>query len=58
MRLAGYLMMRGFKLLDTVPNLKRPDKKVFLFIETLELKIAMGEYFKTKKCQDGTYCPV
>lgn len=45
-KLAGFLRKRGFKILGTTINLKKPQYDVFLFEETEKLKQAVTEYCK------------
>ena len=44
-RLAGYLMMRGFVLIDIRKNENGSGKNVFYFKDSIELSAAMKEYF-------------
>lgn len=44
MRLAGYLMQRGFVLVDMQPDLKKSGRNVFFFNDTPQLKSAVDEY--------------
>lgn len=44
MRLAGHLMKLGFVLMDFKPNEKYPNKNVFYFIESIQLKEAVQKY--------------
>lgn len=43
-RMAGYLMQRGFVLVDMRPDLKNTRRNVFLFNDTPQLKTAIDEY--------------
>lgn len=43
-RMAGYLMQRGFVLIDMQPDLKKTDRNVFFFNNTPQLKSAIDEY--------------
>ena len=43
-KLAGYLMMRGFVLIDIKPNRKNPNKNDFLFGDSPELQKAIDDY--------------
>lgn len=45
-RLAGYLMMRGFILINMRPNNDGSGKNVFFFKTTPELESAINEYKK------------
>lgn len=44
MRLAGYLMTRGFVLLDMKPNYRYPERNVFYFCDTAEIKQTIKDY--------------
>ncbi|MCD8146911.1 MAG: DUF5659 domain-containing protein [Clostridiales bacterium] len=44
MQLAGYLMMRGFRLVRNSPDRKNPSYNVFLFRESDMLLDAIDEY--------------
>jgi len=48
MRLAGYLMLNGFVLMDTKLNDNGSGKRVFIFKDTPELKAAMQDYLSKK----------
>lgn len=43
-KLAGYLMQRGFVLIDMQPDLKKTRRNVFFFNDTPQLKSAIDEY--------------
>jgi len=43
-RLAGYLMQRGFVLLDMRPNPEVPHRNVFIFRESSDIKAAISEF--------------
>lgn len=43
-RMAGYLMQRGFVLIDMRPDLKKTGRNVFFFKDTPQLKSAIDEY--------------
>lgn len=49
-RLAGFLMLRGFVLQGVGRNRKFPDRNVFYFVNSPELRTAMVEY---KQMTDG-----
>ena len=53
MRLAGYLMQRGFVLLDMKPNTNAPHKNVFYFTDTAEVKTAISDYLQRKDKSNG-----
>ena len=44
MKLAGYLMQKGFVLLSMKPNYKFPERNVFYFTDAEETKKAIDEY--------------
>lgn len=48
MKLAGYLMQRGFVLLDMRKNTDQSNRNVFLFNESNELRCAIDDYSKNK----------
>ena len=52
LRLAGYLMQRGFRIIRIHHNLKDKDKDVYLFDDTLELEKAMLEYKQLKNTKE------
>ena len=43
-KLAGYLMQKGFVLVDMQPNLKHMGRNVFFFGNTPQLKSVIDEY--------------
>lgn len=43
-KMAGYLMQKGFVLIDMRPDLKNTRRNVFLFNDTPQLKSAIDEY--------------
>ena len=43
-KMAGYLMQRGFVLIDMQPDLKKTRRNVFFFYNTPQLKSAINEY--------------
>lgn len=43
-KMAGYLMQRGFVLIDMQPDLKKTGRNVFFFKDTPQLKSAIDEY--------------
>lgn len=47
-KMAGYLMQRGFVLVDMQPDKKHPRRNVFFFYETPELKAARDDYMTGK----------
>ena len=49
MRLAGYLMQQGFKILKITQNIKFPDKDVYVFEQSEELSNCILEYIRTKE---------
>ena len=44
LRMAGYLMMHGFVLMDLREHIDGSGKKVFYFIKSPELEKVMEEY--------------
>lgn len=48
-RLAGYLMMRGFVLRGMGRNHRYPDRNVFFFKDTDDLKRAIEDYRSVAK---------
>lgn len=46
MRLCSFLLEKGFKYLSTREDKYNPNYKVWLFENTLELRIAIEEYYK------------
>ena len=48
-KLAGYLRQRGFKIIGTAPNMKKPQYDVFLFEDTPELRAAVNDYCQANK---------
>ena len=49
LRMAGYLMMHGFVLMDLREHIDGSGKKVFYFINSPELKKVMEEYKELSK---------
>ena len=49
LRMAGYLMMHGFVLMDLRDHIDGSGKKVFYFINSPELKKVMNEYKELSK---------
>ena len=43
-KLAGYLMQRGFVLIDIKPNRDNPNRHDFLFGDSSELQQAINDY--------------
>ena len=43
-KMAGFLMYRGFVLVDIAPNNKTPNKNVFFFRESPEIQEAISDY--------------
>lgn len=43
-KMAGYLMQRGFVLINMQPDLKKTGRNVFFFKDTSQLKSAINEY--------------
>lgn len=44
LKLAGYLMMRGCRIIRINHNLDVSNKDVYVFIDTPKLRLAMSEY--------------
>ena len=42
--MAGYLMQKGFVLIDMQPDLKKTGRNVFFFKDTPQLKSTIDEY--------------
>lgn len=55
LRLAGYLMLNGFRIKRIHHNLKEIDKDIYLFDDTPELESAMLEYKKLKQTKEKYY---
>ena len=55
LRLAGYLMMNGFRIRRIHHNLKEIDKDVYLFDDTPELECAMQKYKELKQTKEKHY---
>ena len=55
LRLAGYLMMNGFRIKRIHHNLKETDKDVYLFDDTPELESAMLKYTELKQTKEKYY---
>ena len=55
LRLAGFLMLNGFRIRKIHHNLKEVDKDVYLFDDTLELKKAILEYNNLKCAKEKSY---
>ena len=50
LRLAGYLMMHGFVLMDMREHIDGSGKKVFYFMKSPELEKLIGEYNISRCC--------
>lgn len=48
LRLAGFLMMNGIRILRIHHNLKVKNKDIYVFENSEKLQKTMGEYMKTK----------
>ena len=53
MRLAGYLMMNGIRIIRMEKNLGRPWRNVFIFEDTDEV-IKLIEIYKNEKSKENT----
>lgn len=49
LKLAGYLMQRGFNLIAMGKNEKDPSRNVFFFRDSVELQDAINTYSANKK---------
>ena len=49
MRMAGYLMQRGFVLMSMAENRKYEGRNMFIFMNTPQLKEAMQHYLDQQK---------
>lgn len=47
-KIAGYLMQRGFSLIQVCPNERFPDKNAFLFKNSDALHNAIGSYLTNR----------
>lgn len=52
LRLAGYLMMNGFRILRINHNLQRFDKDVYVFEDSEEICKAMEKYTVDKNSKE------
>ena len=52
LRLAGYLMMHGFRILRINHNLKVKGKDVYVFRQSEELSDCIFEYINTRTKED------
>ena len=48
MKMAGYLMLKGFVLMDIAENTNGSGKKVFFFKQSDKLEKAMGEFLQNR----------
>ena len=48
LRLAGYLMMHGFRILRVEQNIKIKDKDVYVFEQSDKLSECIFEYINTR----------
>ena len=55
MRLAGYLMMNGIRIIRMEKNLGRPWRNVFIFEESDELTQLIEIYKETKSKENKNY---
>ena len=55
LRLAGFLMLNGFRIKRIHHNLKETDRDVYLFDDTPELEKAMLEYKRLKHTKENNY---
>ena len=54
LRLAGFLMMNGFRILRINHNLQKKDKDVYIFENSKELCKAMEKYTLIKNSKENT----
>ena len=54
LRLAGYCMMRGHRIIRINHNLNIPNKDVYVFVDTPELGQLMSEY-SNKNSKENKY---
>lgn len=47
MKLAGYLMQRGFRLIRNAPDRKNPSYDIYLFRDSDMIREAIDEYYKS-----------
>ncbi|WP_027398375.1 DUF5659 domain-containing protein [Anaerovorax odorimutans] len=47
-KLAGYLMQEGFVLVDIAPNTKTPNRNVFYFRDTPQIKLSIQNFLNRK----------
>ena len=52
LRLAGYLMMNGFRILRINHNLQKHGKDVYVFEDSEEINKAMEKYTKDKNSKE------
>ena len=50
-KMALYLINKGFKILRTVPDVKKPNFYNWVFEDTPELQTAISEYTLTYYCK-------
>ena len=55
LRLAGFLMMNGFRILRINHNLQKKDKDVYVFEDSKELCDAMEKYSIYKNSKEEDY---
>ena len=55
LRLAGFLMMNGFRILRINHNLQKKDKDVYVFENSNELCKMMEKYNEIKNSKENSY---
>ena len=55
LRLAGFLMMNGFRILRINHNLQKRDKDVYVFENSTELCKMMEKYNEIKNSKENSY---
>ena len=55
LRLAGFLMMNGFRILRINHNLQKKDKDVYVFENSNELCKMMEKYSEIKNSKENSY---
>ena len=55
LRLAGFLMMNGFRILRINHNLQKKDKDVYVFENANELCKMMEKYNEIKNSKENSY---
>lgn len=53
LRLCNFLMQKGFKYDHTRPDINNPKYKVWVFKDSPELRVAIGEYYSSDYFKQG-----